>query len=151
MRRNTSGKPQPGTAARPRLAVRPECTERLAYACDIGSPVRTLEKCFPQLDFAHVQPPDAWWWVPDGLEDPSPRASLAALHEFAPGSKSSAEPQQVVARRIAAFRTWLLEQPESRIVVFGHGAFLRRMMAHQGSMGGVVPWFANCEIRTIRL
>jgi glucosyl-3-phosphoglycerate phosphatase len=135
----------------PRRIVRPECSERLAYACDIGSSVHVLEKRFPQLDFAHVRPHDAWWWTPDKLDTLSANSSLALLRMSPPGSKAGIEPVEMVTRRVNAFRAWLVAQPETRIVVFGHGAYLRRLMSSQGSSVSSVPWFGNCEIRKILL
>lgn len=42
--------------------VTPLCTERLAYSCDIGSPVSELCRRFPFLDFSGVPYPERWWY-----------------------------------------------------------------------------------------
>jgi glucosyl-3-phosphoglycerate phosphatase len=138
-------------APRPRYVVRAECTERLAYACDIGSSVSILENAFPQLDFGHVQPRNAWWWTPEKLELPTTNSSLELLRRSPPGSRAGIEPIEMITRRVNAFRSWLIAQPESDVMVFGHGAYLRRFMMSEGSAIGAVPWFNNCEVRTIRL
>jgi broad specificity phosphatase PhoE len=85
------------------------------------------------------------------LDTLSANSSLALLRMSPPGSKAGIEPVEMVTRRVNAFRAWLVAQPETRIVVFGHGAYLRRLMSSQGSSVSSVPWFGNCEIRKILL
>lgn len=45
------------------FVVTPLCSERMAYICDIGSPIYVMKKRFPDIDFSHIERPDSWWWT----------------------------------------------------------------------------------------
>lgn len=97
--------------------------ERLEASCDIGRPPRALKADFPSLSFDRL--PERWWYNDGG--DP---------HEIV------SEPEEVFNERVAAFRRWLAERPETRLAVVGHGAFLRALTGEG---------FSNCEMRSMRL
>lgn len=123
------------------LLVHPLCIERLAYACDIGSPVSELEKRFPMLDYGRVRPKDAWWWTPPSTIRWGQMDSLMLLRRYPPGAYKDVEPTEAFRKRADDFRLWLLERPEKRIVVFAHGIFLTTLMG-EGS-----ERFRNAEIK----
>lgn len=47
------------------VLIKPIVRERYAYACDVGTQRRQLERDWPHLDFSHVE--DIWW---PPLEEP---------------------------------------------------------------------------------
>ncbi|PXF49553.1 putative phosphatase [Gracilariopsis chorda] len=118
------------------------CTERLAYSCDVGTPVSALRDHFPSLDYGNVQP-DCWWWSKPGTI-PSVENSVAHLRKNPPGAYIDVEPVEHVRKRVNDFRIWLLRRPESKIMVFAHGAFLR-------SFVGDNVRFDNAEMKKIIL
>lgn len=126
------------------VAISELCTERLGCSCDIGSPVPVLQNRFPHLDFSAIARPDAWWWTVHNLDKPPTKPSdsnwvrsLELMQKY-----DVTEPYAALMKRVNAFRLWLLQRPESRIVVFAHGVFLR----HLASDG---LYFSNCEIRKL--
>lgn len=131
--------------AAPRVAVRAACAERVAYSCDIGSPVAELQARFPRVDFGSVPGPGAWWWTGGAPGVGSARESLAALRD----GERGVEPTAALRARVAGFRRWLVERPERRIVVFAHGVFLRHLVAPSPRELGA--HFNNCEVRKILL
>lgn len=138
------------TAALPQsipFLITPLCAERMAYSCDIGNSVSVLQSRFPKLDFSLVTPIDAWWWTKaeDGIL-PSARRSLYNLSRFPPGSTHDGiESYDALAKRINDFRLWLLNRPESKIVVFAHGVFLYNFTDDNKG------YFRNCEMRKVVL
>lgn len=106
------------------LIVNPLCAERVAYACDIGRPVEVLRNDFPDLNYELVQPPEAWWWMPEELEDRTTTGSLALLKKHPVGAYKDCEPLGSLQKRATEFRQWLLQRPEQKIAVFAHGVFL---------------------------
>jgi broad specificity phosphatase PhoE len=143
-----------------RVTINADCRERLAYACDIGSPVPVLQARFPVLDFARVERPEAWWWTPDGAagvaNGTGPRDALGRLRQGRPGSGVGAEPGEVVAWRVARFRHWLVEQSATKIVVFAHGMFLMQLAASAGAQSRaqqarIGNWMDNCEIISMHI
>ena len=124
------------------IIVTPLCIERMAYACDIGSPVSDLHKRFPALDYSLVRPPNCWWWTP---AVPSNQAqTLTMLRRHAPGSNTNIEPGPVFKARAVAFRDWLKTRDETNIAVFAHGKFLREFV-------GGSEYFANCQVKTVKI
>lgn len=125
------------------ILVNPLCTERLAYSSDIGSPVSILQHRFPMLDYSCVFPPNAWWWSrsPHG----NVHDSLRNLRMYPPGSRKESEPMSHVYKRVDAFRIWLLQRPETKIMVFAHGVFL------QSFLGSSRENFYNCEMKKVIL
>jgi glucosyl-3-phosphoglycerate phosphatase len=147
-------------ATRDHMTINADCGERLAYACDIGSPVSVLSARFPSLDFGGVPRPEAWWWTPGGSVTPAgergPCEALARLRQGAPGSGAGAEPDWALKTRVDRFRRWLVEQDARKIVVFAHGMFLARLAASGGAKSkaqkeGRGNWLENCEIVTMHL
>lgn len=138
------------TAALPQkvpFLITPLCSERMAYSCDIGNSVSVLQGRFPKLDFSLVSPADVWWWTKseDGVV-PSAKRSLYNLSRFPPGTTHDGiESLDTLAKRINDFRLWLLNRPESKIVVFAHGVFLYNFTDR--SKG----YFKNCEMRPVVL
>lgn len=122
------------------VVVSPLCTERVAYSCDIGSPVSILKDRFPSLDYSAVHPPHAWWWTKAQPASASMTASLELIRKYPPGAYKEVEPLSHVMQRVNDFRVWLLKRPETSIAVFGHGVFLTNFM-DDGKR------FSNCEIR----
>ncbi|CAN8061505.1 unnamed protein product [Agarophyton chilense] len=122
------------------IVVNQLCCERLAYSCDIGSPVSELEQKFPMLNYKDVQP-DCWWWSKPGTA-PSVESSVAELRKHPPGAYIDVEPVEFMHQRLNKFRRWLLLRPESRILVFSHGVFLTRFV-------GDNKRFFNAELRKI--
>lgn len=81
------------------VLVEPLVSEYRQYSCDYGSPVRDLEKAWPQLDFGKVA--DGAWWLPF----PEPRKSLF--------------------QRLQAFREeWGWRDEADRIMVVSHWFFI---------------------------
>ncbi len=69
------------------VIVNPIVRERFAFACDIGSPRRDLERDWPQHDFSRIE--DVWW---PRQEEPEAsivdraaqfRSEIAARHDWA--------------------------------------------------------------------
>ena len=125
------------------ILVNPLCTERLAFASDIGSPISILQRRFPMLDYSGVFPPDAWWWSRSPLG--SVHDSLRNLRMHSPGSRKEGEPMSHVYKRTNTFKRWLLERPETKIMVFAHGVFL------QTFMGSSRESFYNCQMKKVIL
>lgn len=123
--------------------VHPLCAERLAYSCDIGRPVAELQAQFPRVDYGLVKPAEAWWWMPEGLEERTGGASLELLRKHEAGAYRDCEPAGVFAKRANDFRVWLLERPETKIAVFAHGVFLTQFL------GDRTVRFRNCEVRKV--
>lgn len=125
--------PDPGS-----ILVTPMCTERVAYACDIGSPVEVVRQRFPQLDLGGV-PPSPWWWHAKGHE-----SVAEAVQGFVEGRTESDER---VHARCGEFLKFIEGREEKNVVVFAHGVFLRRFVEfvtkepHAG--------FDNCEVRKV--
>ena len=109
------------------LGVRVEVSalhrERVEHTCDVGRSPRDLAAQFPGLDFDHLE--DPWW-----------HAGEANEHGVA------VEPEEVVLARVEAFRGWVLQRPERRVAVVGHGTFFRHLTGRS---------FANCEIGRVNL
>lgn len=125
----------------PLPVVSPLCTERLAYSCDIGSPVSELRRRFPNLDYGLVTRGEAWWWLPDKSGEQSQSRSLALLKKH---PSTNSEPRTDFNIRMNDFRVWLLQRPEKRIIVFAHGVFLKSLM-------NANVMFGNGELRRWRL
>lgn len=123
------------------LVVHPLCIERLAYACDIGSPVGELQQRFPMLDYGRVRPKECWWWKPHGVTRWGQMDSLKLLWRHEPGAYKDVEPADTLKKRVDDFRMWLLERPEKKIVVFAHGVFLTTLMGEGAAR------FRNGELR----
>jgi glucosyl-3-phosphoglycerate phosphatase len=104
--------------AQTRIVVSSLHRERLGNSCDIGRHPNALSLEFPMLDFGHLS--ECWWH--DGPKDER---------------GVSTESDEVVASRIAEFRTWLGRRPEQKVAVIGHGTFFHRLTGRH---------FANCEI-----
>ncbi|KAI0561819.1 phosphoglycerate mutase [Gracilaria domingensis] len=122
------------------IVVHQLCRERLAYSCDIGTPASVLKERFPNLDYSSIEP-DCWWWSKPGTI-PSVENSVNELRKHPPGAYVDVEPVDSLHKRINDFRRWLLLLPESRIIVFSHGVFLK-------SFVGDNKRFANGEMRKI--
>ena len=95
--------------------------ERVEHACDHGRSPKVLAREFPDLDFDNLDDP---WWHTEG------------------GKGVAFEPDAVLAERVARFRRWLLERPERRIAVVGHGTFFRHLSGQS---------FQNCEVVRLEL
>jgi broad specificity phosphatase PhoE len=93
--------------------------ERVENSCDVGRSPAVLAKAFPSFAFDHL--PEVWWHSHD---DPDERGVCV-------------EPPEVVQARAEAFRRFLLQRPERRIAVVGHGTFFLHLT------GRVL---SNCEI-----
>jgi broad specificity phosphatase PhoE len=104
--------------AQTQIVVSPLHRERLVNSCDIGRAPRALSLEYPMLDFGDLS--ECWWH--DGPKDER---------------GVSTEPDEVLASRVTAFRTWLDRRPEQRVAVIGHGTFFHRLAGRH---------FANCEI-----
>lgn len=113
--------------SKPILVVR-ECAERVAFSCDIGRSVELLQKDFPQPNYEFVQPPEAWWWMPQDLNDRTTEGLLTLLRKHPVGAYKVCEPMESLQKRVNAFRSWLLERPEKKIAVFAHGVFLTKFL-----------------------
>ncbi|CAN0227897.1 unnamed protein product [Discosporangium mesarthrocarpum] len=135
----------PKDGSGPRFAVRKECSERISYSCDVGSAVAVLEERFPTLDFAGLEDRDAWWWTPKDMPERSARGHLQLLL-----AGTGTEPVWNILHRVGQFRAWLSQQPESKIVVFAHGAYLRVFLAMNLSSASVGS-LNNCDVRMTRL
>lgn len=82
------------------VAVEALVGERRLYSCDIGRPVATLKKEFPQADFGAMDE-KAEWWLP--------------FHESAEG----------LAARVQAFRSeWDWRQEADKTLVASHWYFI---------------------------
>ena len=92
--------------------------ERLHCSCDVGRPPGDLKAEFPQLSFDHLD--HAWW-----LHGKDNRPGIIA------------ESEELLARRLGEFSTWIAGRPEVSIAVVGHGEFFRRLAGR---------YLANCEI-----
>lgn len=137
------------TSSQTTFIINPLCGEKLAYSCDIGSPISTLSLRFPDLDFSHIENPNAWWWTTNETHSSiikGQKRSLQLLRQQPPGFDNEfGEPDSAFYKRVQDFRMWLLNRPETRIVIFAHGIFL---YALNGEMG---PYFHNCETRRLVL
>ena len=101
-----------------RIIVSPLHRERLGNSCDIGRCPDKLSVEFPMLNFSHLE--ELWWH--DGPKD----------------SRGVAfESDEAVSERMAEFSRWLIERPEQRLAVVGHGTFFHRLTGSH---------FENCEI-----
>jgi broad specificity phosphatase PhoE len=56
------------------VSVQPVVRERYAFACDIGSPRDELARCWPDIDFSHL---DEVWWP--AIEEPAAAVEARAL------------------------------------------------------------------------
>lgn len=115
------------------------CAERLSYVCDIGSSTFTLSKRFPLLQFDHLSPSNAWWWVPNYV--PSNLASDKTSYRFLI-QHGAREPNSHFYKRVSQFWTWIDERPEQNIAVFAHGTFLKALISG--------PFMSNCELRLVQ-
>lgn len=70
--------------------------------------------------------------------------SLKLLWKYQ-GSNRGMEPKDHFMKRVNDFRLWLLQRPETTIIVFSHGVFLMHLM------GDRTPGFENGEIRKLIL
>lgn len=132
--------------------VHPLCTERLAYSGDIGSPVSELRRRFPALDYGLLGRNEVWWWSPLEAEQRSQARSVELLNSQPVGSYRVCEPQSDYKQRVNDFRVWLLERPESRIIVFSHGVFLTSLLSDAGGVSSrFAPRFGNAEIRRLKI
>lgn len=125
------------------IIVVPLCAERVAFACDIGRPVEMLQKDFPDLNYEFVQPPEAWWWMPEKMEDRTSEGSLALLNKHPVGVYKDCEPMASFQKRVNDFRLWLLQRPEQKIAVFAHGIFLTKFLGDDSIR------FRNGELRKV--
>ena len=109
------------------LGQRPACrtvltalhSERISTLCDYGRPKSQLAALFPFV---------ADW------------SGFAELPEdWSPTRENDADWRE---RRLPAFVAWLREQPESHIVVVGHGAFFGALLGKQ---------LQNCECAEVEL
>lgn len=98
------------------VLIEPLVGEQRLYSCDVGSPVATLEKKWPHLDFSKVDRGE--WWLPF----PEPRGDLA--------------------RRIQAFRTeWGCHEHAARILTVSHWYFINAVTgAHPDNAEVVEEW-----------
>lgn len=124
--------------------IHPLCIERLATAGDIGTPVSVLEKKYQYLDYSRLSPEDCWWWSPVGAQSRGQMESLKLLWKYQ-GSDRGMEPKDHFMKRVNDFRLWLLQRPETTIIVFSHGVFLMHLM------GDRTTGFDNGEIRKLIL
>jgi broad specificity phosphatase PhoE len=79
------------------------------------------------------------WWEKEGV---GPNPDFAASG----GVKGRViqEPHNDFVVRVAKFREWLQERPESVIVVVGHSNFFRHFLGASSKM-------SNCEVKKITL
>jgi broad specificity phosphatase PhoE len=103
----------------PPVQVVPLLRERVENSCDVGRAPAALAADFPAVDFTHL--PDIWWHA-EGEPD------ARGIH---------LEPDEVVQRRVAAFRASLADRNERVIAVVAHGTFMRHLTGRM---------LANCEV-----
>lgn len=103
--------------------VSPLCAERMGYSCDVGSPVSVLQDRFPNLDYSDVTPAESWWWTGEN-ELLSSLETLKKIREHPAGSYIYGEPLEVMDKRVADFKEWLIARPEKKIIFFSHACYL---------------------------
>jgi len=108
----------------PAILVEALHRERVENSCDVGSSPSLLSSAFPAFAFDHL--PEVWWHNHD-----SPDERGVCI-----------EPLDLVHARATQFRQFLLQRPERRIAVVGHGTFFRALTGRM---------LANCEVVELTL
>ena len=141
-----SASPRPGAAPCPvRVVVRSELAEQLLSTGTIGRAPDQLAKDFgdPSLDFSTLAP--VWWYAPerdDAAAGAGGAGGVEGAAAAAAGPTSVAvpappantriflkrEPIEHLRRRIHRFLYWLDQQPETSVLVVGHGTYFREMV-----------------------
>ena len=119
----------------------PEAAERLYLISDVGRSVRQMEQEFDYVDFKtgfdySGKPRDAWWY------QSSTEMNYVEWRPSGQGQKYACpgEPQHCFDARMTRLYDWLLERPETYIVVVSHW--------------GVIDWmldmdFDNCQWKQV--
>lgn len=112
------------------IEITPLHREWQMSSCDIGRSTAELVAEFPHLDFGGLADP---WWLHEG-----PPCELGFPQES----------EEHLRERLAAFKAMILERPEQRLAVVGHGDFFSRLvgrhlenceMAAWDPMGPIIP------------
>jgi len=106
-----------GTSQRINVMTGPH--EQLSHSCDVGRSPAELCAQFPDLSFDGIG--DVWWHT-------------GVANELG----YTVEPDDVFARRIAAFAATLADMSPRPIAIVGHGNTFKEMTGHQ---------MDNCEVR----
>jgi broad specificity phosphatase PhoE len=136
----TSPTPSPGSSPCPvRVCVHPDLAEQLLSTGTIGRAPEQLAKDFsdPSLDFSALPP--VWWYAPSKDELISESGGSAGVSSSdeptlpIPAANTKIylkkEPVARLRRRIHSFLRWLEQQPETSILVVGHGTWFRQMVS----------------------
>ncbi|RMZ54474.1 hypothetical protein APUTEX25_002050 [Auxenochlorella protothecoides] len=120
------------------LHIRSEIREKLVTAGDVGQPASVLKLQYPEVAAQLDELPDVWWHCPRD----KPNCTITRAFQ-------SREKQAAVQKRIAAFKRWLYDRPETVIVAFGHSSFWKHFCA--GYCGVKPERMYNCEVRHLQL
>lgn len=97
-----------------RVLVKPECTEQLVRACDIGTRITTLRLRYPSYNFPRRSSVmNRWWWSSHFR-----RVCHASLLDM--DTPIGHEPNDAFVQRVRLFKQWLARREEECIVVFTH-------------------------------
>jgi len=100
--------------------AQPLCRERVSGADDIGNLPATLSAEFPEWNF-NLVPKEFWWACPDGNQDMSLSAHIAAYK-----ANPWEEPRENLIGLIRQLHDWLWSLPATRILVVSHGSYLEK-------------------------
>lgn len=124
-----------------KVVIHKGLTERLGWACDVGSPASVLKEKFPGVDFGGLE--EVWWWR-QGEGEGSVAESVEKLANGKVGDgDGGVEPEVDLMARVDDVKRWIIEREERTVVVFAHAVLLSRLLADGKDMG---PWLENCEI-----
>ena len=119
------------------VVVVPWITERVYTASDTGSPLATLQKEWPDLDWSLVQ--ESWWYTPATDEETN-------IPEWRPHGQGqryavSGEPWSTFEARLALADVWLQQRPETNVLLVTHWGVIRHWTSDE------VP---NCHVRRLQ-
>ena len=105
------------------------CREIGESLCDIGTLKEDLVKKYPTVDFSSV-PSKVWWYVDEKLKGQltDPRKCYEFVLNNGTCKLGETYDGSHFQERIEGFHDFLLNRPESNIVVFAHSGFLRSFL-----------------------
>mmetsp|Transcript_22770 Transcript_22770/g.49144 ORF Transcript_22770/g.49144 Transcript_22770/m.49144 type:complete len:233 (-) Transcript_22770:455-1153(-) len=125
-------------------AVSPLLAERRYLSSDVGRSPRELARDFPTFETALTgnQLANEWWWEAD---ESAQREALAARLRLQGGVGGAikgvalaVEPDDDFTFRVAHFRRWLRDRPESRVAIVAHWGVFYSLLGGRS--------LRNCEL-----
>lgn len=113
------------------FSVQPLLTERLYMSSDVGRLKEELRNEFPRWDLSTIADSERWWYE-------TKKGDI--YKEWRPAGRylCNGEPEDVFRERMVALRRWIVDLPETLVVLVTHWGVIR-------SLTGLS--FDNCEAR----